>query len=81
MGGTLDIDTFSLPLHHLSPCTFNIALNLRTRVRLHPYHQDLVKVSSKGFDQAEYPLNKAPFDHPLGLIFAIAASRFLLDGK
>jgi D-glycero-alpha-D-manno-heptose-7-phosphate kinase len=73
MGGTLDIDTFSLPLHHLSPCTFNIALNLRTRVRLHPYHQDLVKVSSKGFDQAEYPLNKAPFDHPLGLIFAIAA--------
>ena len=72
MGGTLDIDTFSLPLHRLSPCTFNIALNLRTRVRLQPYHQDLVKVSSKGFNQAEYPINKAPFDHPLGLMFAIA---------
>ncbi len=73
MGGTLDIDTFYFPLRNLSPCTFNIALNLRTRVRLLPYHAGWVKVSSEGFNEAEYPLNQAPFDHPLGLIFAVAA--------
>jgi len=33
MGGTLDIATFSYPLRHLAPATFNIALDLRTRVR------------------------------------------------
>lgn len=73
MGGTLDISTFYYPLSHLSPCTFNIAIGLRTRVRLLPYDESLVKVSSKGFESAEYPLDEAPFDHPLGLMFAIAA--------
>ena len=32
----------------------------------------MVKVSSKGFQSAAFPLEKAPFRHPLGLIFAIA---------
>ena len=73
MGGTLDINTFSFPLRHLSPCTFNMAIDLRTRVRLLPYSEGLVKVSSKGFKSARYPLDKAPFDHPLGLMFAVAA--------
>jgi len=73
MGGTLDISTFYYPLRHLTPCTFNIALNMRTRVRLLPYEADMVKVTSKGFESAEYPINQAPFNHPLGLIFAIAA--------
>jgi D-glycero-alpha-D-manno-heptose-7-phosphate kinase len=73
MGGTLDISTFHYPLRHFSPCTFNIALNLRTRVCLSAYNKDMVKVSSKGFKSVEYPLSKVPFDHPLGLMFAIAA--------
>lgn len=73
MGGTLDIDTFYYPLRHLYPCTFNIALDLRTRARLLPYKEGRVKVSSKGFKSAEYSLDRAPFDHPLGLMFAIAA--------
>jgi len=73
MGGTLDISTFHYPLRHFSPCTFNIALNLRTRVRLYAYNKRMVKVSSKGFKSVEYPLNRVPFDHPLGLMFAIAA--------
>lgn len=73
MGGTLDISTFYYPLRHLSPCTFNIAVNLRTRVRLFPYKQGIVKISSMGFKSAEYPSDKAPFNHPLGLMFAIAA--------
>jgi len=73
MGGTLDIDTFAYPLRHLLPCTFNIALDLRTRVSLFPFKKDRIKVTSRGFKSAEYSLNRAPFDHPLGLMFAIAA--------
>ena len=73
MGGTLDISTFYYPLRHLSPCTFNIAVGLRTRVRLLPHHNDRIKISSRGFQSAEFPISRAPFAHPLGLMFAIAA--------
>jgi D-glycero-alpha-D-manno-heptose-7-phosphate kinase len=73
MGGTLDISTFYYPLRHLSPLTVNIAVNLRTVVRLFPNDPNIVKISSKGFKSAEYPLEEAPFHHPLGLMFAIAA--------
>ena len=73
MGGTLDIPTFYYPLHHLSPCTFNIALGLRTRVILWPYSRGRIKISSRGFKDAEFPATAAPFDHPLGLMFATAA--------
>lgn len=79
MGGTLDISTFHYPLMHLNPCTFNIAVNLRTRVRLHPFDKGKIKVSSRGFKSAVYPIEKAPFNHPLGLMFAIA-SFFRADG-
>ncbi|HUV51060.1 MAG TPA: galactokinase [Anaerolineae bacterium] len=73
MGGTLDISTFYYPLRHLLPCTFNIAVNLRTRVRLFPYKEGIIKISSRGFKSAEYSSDKTPFNHPLGLMFAIAA--------
>jgi D-glycero-alpha-D-manno-heptose-7-phosphate kinase len=73
MGGTLDISTFSYPLRYLAPCTFNIALGLRTRIRLKPYARGRIKVSSKGFKDAQFPADAAPFDHPLGLMFATAA--------
>ena len=73
MGGTLDIATFSYPLRHLAPCTFNIALGLRTRVRLQPYARGQIKISSRGFKDARFAAGAAPFDHPLGLMFATAA--------
>lgn len=73
MGGTLDIKTFYFPLRHLFPCTFNIAVDLRTDVRLLPYDKNKVKISSRGFKSAEYAIDEAPFDHPLGLMFAVAA--------
>ncbi len=73
MGGTLDISTFYYPLRHLSPCTFNIAVNLRTGVKISSWNKGMVKVSSKGFESAEYMLDEVPFSHPLGLMFAIAA--------
>jgi D-glycero-alpha-D-manno-heptose-7-phosphate kinase len=73
MGGTLDIATFYYPLHHQSPCTFNIALGLRTRVRLQPYTKGMIRISSSGFKAAQFKADAAPFDHPLGLMFATAA--------
>ena len=73
MGGTLDISTFYYPLRHLSPLTVNMAVNLRTVVRIFPYDPGIVKISSKGFQSDEYPLEEVPFHHPLGLMFAIAA--------
>jgi D-glycero-alpha-D-manno-heptose-7-phosphate kinase len=73
MGGTLDIRTFSYPLQHLGPCTVNIALGLRTTVRLLPHARGRVKVSSRGFKSADFSAGRAPFRHPLGLMFATAA--------
>jgi len=72
MGGTLDIRTFYYPLRQLLPCTFNIAIANRTRVCLLPHHNDRIKISSRGFKSAEFPIDRAPFRHPLGLMFAIA---------
>ena len=73
MGGTLDIRTFFYPLQHLGPCTVNIALDLRTVVRIAAHTRGRIKVSSRGFQDAEFPADQAPFRHPLGLMFAVAA--------
>lgn len=73
MGGTLDIKTFHLPLRRLNPCTVNAAINLRTRVRIHPGVPGQVRVSSAGFESVSFPEDAAPYNHPLGLMFAIAA--------
>jgi D-glycero-alpha-D-manno-heptose-7-phosphate kinase len=73
MGGTLDIPIFYYPLRHLAPCTFNIAIGMRTRVRLLPFARDVVKISSSGFETAEFHMDSAPFKHPMGLMFATAA--------
>ncbi len=72
MGGTLDISTFHYPLKRYFPCTFNMAIDLRTHVFLQPYKNELVRVSSRGFESAEFKGGDAPFDHPLGLMFAVA---------
>jgi D-glycero-alpha-D-manno-heptose-7-phosphate kinase len=72
MGGTLDIATFCYPLCRYSPATVNIALDLRTSVRLLACRRRVVRVSSTGFAPAEFPPEQAPLDHPLGLIFAVA---------
>lgn len=72
LGGTLDISTFYLPLTHLSPSSFNIALNLRTRVSLFPWEKGMIKVSSRGFESAVFKNDESPFNHPMGLMFACA---------
>jgi D-glycero-alpha-D-manno-heptose-7-phosphate kinase len=72
-GGTLDIKLLYYMLSYLSPCTFNIALNMKTRVHLRAYKSGLVKVSSEGFQTEVHPSDRAPFRSPLGLMFATAA--------
>ncbi|MBU8848772.1 MAG: galactokinase [Desulfobacterales bacterium] len=71
-GGTLDISTLFLPLNFLSPSSFNIALDLRTVVSLSPWQRGYVKVSSKGFESAVFKKDESPFNHPMGLMFAVA---------
>jgi D-glycero-alpha-D-manno-heptose-7-phosphate kinase len=43
---------------------------LRTRISLLPWDKGYIKVSSRGFEGAVFKKDEAPFDHPLGLIFA-----------
>lgn len=73
MGGTLDLATFYQPLRRAEPCTFNIAVNHRTTVTLLPFGGNGIKISSRGFESAEFDIDEAPFFHPLGLMFAVAA--------
>ncbi len=79
MGGTLDLSTFHLPLRHFGPCTFNIALDLRTSVRLSAFERGKLKISSSGFESIVVDSANAPFNHPLGLMMAVA-SYFNADG-
>ena len=72
-GGTLDISTFYLPLNHMKPASFNIALNLRTVVTLSAWTKNRIKISSRGFESTECDRDQVPFDHPMGLMFAVAS--------
>ncbi|GAB6908587.1 GHMP kinase [Desulfosarcina cetonica] len=71
-GGTLDISSFHYPLRRLAPTTVNIALDLRTTVRLDPADDDDIHILSTGISEAAFPPGEAPYDHPLGLMFAVA---------
>ena len=71
-GGTLDISSLHYPLRHLVPSTVNIALDRRTTASLRPSTDDRIHVSSAGFADAVFDPSDAPYDHPLGLMFAVA---------
>ena len=79
-GGTWDIRALALPVPDILPATVNIAVDLRTFVRLTPYEPGMIKVSSSGFRAFESaPADSAPFDSPFGLFFA-AVSHFGFHG-
>jgi D-glycero-alpha-D-manno-heptose-7-phosphate kinase len=71
-GGTLDIGTFHYPLRHLAPATVNIALDRRTTVSLRPAGDARIHISSAGVADAVFDPSAAPYDHPLGLMFAVS---------
>lgn len=79
MGGTMDLSTFYLPLNRFKPCTFNAALDLRTKVRISSFDIGRIKISSRGFESLVVESDKAPFNPPLGLILAVA-TYFQADG-
>ncbi|MCW7754665.1 galactokinase [Desulfobotulus sp. H1] len=70
-GGTLDLPLFYQSLGPELACTVNMALNLRTEVRIRPHEKGRVRVVSRGFEPAEFACGEAPYNHPLGLVFAI----------
>ena len=71
-GGTLDIGSFHYPLRHLKPATVNLALDLRTEVRVQAGSDRRIRIGSAGFDDAVFDPGTAPYNHPLGLMFAVA---------
>ena len=71
LGGTLDISTFFFPLRRFSPCTFNIALSMRTTVSIEPFEPGYIQISSRGFETARFRSGEAPLTHPMGLMFSI----------
>jgi D-glycero-alpha-D-manno-heptose-7-phosphate kinase len=73
MGGTLDLSTFFLSLRHFTPCTFNVALDMRTQVKVSSHTKGKIRISSTGFDSFEVDSAAAPFNHELGLMLATAA--------
>jgi D-glycero-alpha-D-manno-heptose-7-phosphate kinase len=70
-GGTLDISSFHYPLRQLAPATVNIALDRRTTVRIRPSGDARIRISSTGVADAVFAPAAAPYDHPLGLMFAV----------
>ena len=71
-GGTLDIRSVHYPLRQYHPCTFNIAIGLRTRVVLLPCAMGEIRVESRGFEPVVFPASGANLFHPQGLFAAIA---------
>jgi len=72
MGGTLDLATFYVPLFGRLPSTFNLALDLRTHVRLRPFEEGRIRVSSSGLGEEEAAAGEAAYDGPLGMFFIAA---------
>jgi D-glycero-alpha-D-manno-heptose-7-phosphate kinase len=71
-GGTWDIKALAIPFEHIAPVTLNIALSLRTTVRLSPLKDGFIKITSDGFkDPIEYNVkNDLSFKSAFGLFFA-----------
>jgi len=69
-GGTLDLDPFSLSLNPLGPATFNLALDLPTRVEARSGAGGVRKVVSSGFAVQEAGEGEeVDYGGPLGFFF------------
>ena len=79
-GGTWDIKAMALPLEKIEPVTVNMALTLRTAVRLSPFKEGWVKIISEGFSEGEeQPFERLSFHSDFGVFFA-AVSYFGFHG-
>jgi D-glycero-alpha-D-manno-heptose-7-phosphate kinase len=79
-GGTWDIRALALPFAEEVPTTVNAAVSLRTSVRLGPFEDGQVRISSLGFGRgAVFRLSSPSFRPPFGAYFA-TISHFGLHG-
>ena len=78
VGGTWDLKPFALLYSHLPPTTTNMALNMRTHVRLKPYQFGWVRVADE-FEEEKFPADRMPFDSHFKLLFAVL-SHFSVHG-
>jgi len=70
VGGTWDLKAFALLYRHIAPTTTNIALSLRTSLRLKPYKENCIKISDPTWSE-EYYIDDLHFHTRFGLLLAI----------
>ena len=78
VSGTWDLKAFALPYESISPSTTNIALSLRTTVRLRPYKPGWIFITDVETSE-EFPQSYIRFDSHFGMISAIV-SHFSFHG-
>jgi D-glycero-alpha-D-manno-heptose-7-phosphate kinase len=79
-GGTWDIRALALPFAEEVPTTVNAAISLRTSVRLAPFEDGQVRISSRGFGRdVVFSVSSPSFRSPFGAYFA-AISHFGVHG-
>jgi D-glycero-alpha-D-manno-heptose-7-phosphate kinase len=79
-GGTWDIRALALPFAEEVPTTVNAAISLRTSVRLAPFEDGQVRISSRGYGRGVvFRVSSPSFRPPFGVYFA-AISHFGLHG-
>ncbi len=79
-GGTWDIKAMALPFEPHRPTTVNIALDLRTTVRILPFEHGWLRAEVKGMGKPQISKTDQPhLRGPNALVFA-ALSHFDLDG-
>lgn len=78
VGGTWDLKAFALLYRHIIPTTTNMALSLRTNLRLKPYKENCVKISDPTGSE-EHCIDDLHFHTRFGLLFAII-SHFNIHG-
>lgn len=78
VGGTWDLKCFALPFAHINPVTTNIALSMRTRIRVGTYRKGRVRIQD---DQhlEEFSGENINLNGHFGFLFAIVA-HFNLSG-
>lgn len=78
VGGTWDLKCFALPYVHITPVTTNLALTMRTSIRLRAFKPGWVRIFDDQHHE-EYPLDNLDLNCHFGLLYAIV-SHFGLSG-
>lgn len=78
ISGTWDLKAYALLYEHLPPMTTNIALSLRTHVKLKPFDSDWVRIGDYSGSE-EHKVDEIHFDGQFGLLFAVV-SHFNVHG-